>query len=63
MYDERNHPVTLAQSPFGMIQRCPCHAYYLTMGQINLHLSLEQFAGILELFNEALNKERTFRLQ
>ncbi len=45
--------VTLAQNGFGVIQRCRCHAYYLTLGKILLQLSGEQFNGLMALFNSA----------
>ncbi len=51
----------LAHSEYGMIQRCRCHAFSLTMGQITLHLSVEQFTGIMDLFNKAVDKEPDFR--
>lgn len=50
--------ITLARSEYGMIQRCRCNAYYLSMGQIQIHLSQEQFSGLIELFNLASYQDR-----
>jgi len=52
-----HHPVPLAKSEFGSIERCRCEGYHVSLRNIVLHFNREEFADLADLFRQARERE------
>ena len=58
MKNESDHPaVTLAKSEFGLIERCRCNGYHVSLRNIMLHYNRAEFTALADLFREAKERE------
>lgn len=49
--------VTLAGSPFGLVQKCQHGCYHVHIQQITLHLSPQEFGALFEMMKQAKWRE------
>lgn len=52
-----HHTVTLAKSEFGLIERCRCSGYHVSLRNLMLHFNREEFLALVDLFKHAGERE------
>ncbi|MGB3941954.1 MAG: hypothetical protein WBK96_10735 [Candidatus Manganitrophaceae bacterium] len=58
MKKETGHqPTLLAKSEFGMIERCRCDGYHVSLRNILLHFNREEFLALVDLVGKAGARE------
>lgn len=53
-----HHTVTLAKSEFGLIERCRCSGYHVSLRNLMLHFNREEFLALVDLFKHAGSGKR-----